>query len=1511
MAIVITNREFEVVPSGFKTNFLLAAKNDHVQLSYDINIKLGFVPTNSAPVTVLTSNQLGLTSGNWSQLGFIQGEDIEIVYTNPTNGATVTVTVEILSIQGSVLVHDGNIPHVGQTYPFQSSTITNGTMSIVPDVPSVEQIDVDLNLITNSGQNTAASLIDGELNRIRYNVDGMSVSDTRTGVQIGKRSGGNFLFEQIERVATLSGYDFSFTVRLQWANWLLFEDGLTEPISWYLGNETIRAFTRNTVYREVSNPNAFFVLSDGFTQGNVGNENENYNQGTNPFQIANLEFLDSANDPLNGIHYDIPTKVKVKVTKPAADFTDTYFAQIYRVRLDDGYKNVQTDYLANTNSVIFSDAFISSYGVDGVDVLGVSAITFTDTVNGECELEFTLTPTPEFIALFSNQPDNRYFKFALTVQTDGGTATNNDRTTLAVWEGSLLEQVPTGGIMTEIEDFFFDNHIDLGVREAWTEDDIRVHGTYRLNKVDDYSAASFRVQVVRDTDGAAFDLYSKTINAAAFPITPDGIRLFNFNELLNFELPNPNRSNIQLVYTGLEDTNTYQVAFNFPFLISWRYWNAKPQAFADFLDVTLPQNGLNDEWVRYNVSGYEIRVRLELVKNGLVDFLDYDFPINDYDSTAVTSVITIEDEQGNTLPALISGQTNIIKAVHTRSSAWDLNESWGTIAIRPKEQEPRRLISSEWAWASNNFPLSPLDGETQAEITASGNDLILKCKVNPSQYTGGVTIVSRVGDEKQFSQNVHKLETSVSRLPVQSTFEDRGYKTCGEPRLALASTDECCQFKNDVYGVSLIAESLTIELEHNGTIVPALGASINFPFQEDASGFIIDWRANLLEYGAGCVKVKVNYVINGVSGFYWDSVWDLMPYSVEASENTVQLLVNYDDLVKQDGINYTGSGFYTAIRFHGFFGNEQINSQQNNLLKSNDVRVKVRNFSAPSYDLRTRPLTRCLTRPIKKMLLNASNIWVSDFNMWNHEEYRYFNVILSEESGIEFDGDETFRRSLSCVLLDKNWTTESKFSDKEAQPPNISEIISCVSGGGGECLPATAVLRDTNNTILSTTPIASGATENITAPDGTVTVNRDGVFFADVDVTSGGVASVNVPSSTGWERPSDWLPLPTVLDTDETFVGLHAVIENSDNYVAFSFTTSTGLYQVDWGDGNVTTHASNEIAQHQYDFNTYDTGNATLSSRGYKQAIVTVTPVTGNLSSFNFNQRFVTSPVQNQVYSTGWLECKTSMPNAIAGLAVLRFSGNLTSPATIGNVRNTYLESFEIVNIGSATALRGFFFGCTSLQNVVITADTSNVTDAQQMFLGCTSLKTVPLFDTQSLTTAAGMFQACSSLRELPAFNFSSLTNMSTTFQDCTSLREIPLFNTENVTNMPFTFFGCHSLEKFPLLNTANVTNMASMIRGCFSLKYVPPLSTVGLPIMTSFLQDSFSVNKCDIIFRTSVNITNCQLSQSELVNIFNNLLDRTSLAAANINITGNWGASVLTTGERAIATGKNWTITG
>ena len=144
-----------------------------------------------------------------------------------------------------------------------------------------------------------------------------------------------------------------------------------------------------------------------------------------------------------------------------------------------------------------------------------------------------------------------------------------------------------------------------------------------------------------------------------------------------------------------------------------------------------------------------------------------------------------------------------------------------------------------------------------------------------------------------------------------------------------------------------------------------------------------------------------------------------------------------------------------------------------------------------------------------------------------------------------------------------------------------------------------------------------------------------------------GVGSFILPQSgvsNEWQRPADWLPMPTnITATDQTFVGLHAVIENSDNYCAFLFTTSSGQYRVDWGDGNVTLHNSGTTAQYQYNYASIS--NSTLSNRGYKQVIIKVTAVSGNLLTCNFQQRFVTTPVQNQIYSSGFLECILSMPS--------------------------------------------------------------------------------------------------------------------------------------------------------------------------------------------------------------------------------------------------------------------------
>jgi surface protein len=420
--------------------------------------------------------------------------------------------------------------------------------------------------------------------------------------------------------------------------------------------------------------------------------------------------------------------------------------------------------------------------------------------------------------------------------------------------------------------------------------------------------------------------------------------------------------------------------------------------------------------------------------------------------------------------------------------------------------------------------------------------------------------------------------------------------------------------------------------------------------------------------------------------------------------------------------------------------------------------------------------------------------------------------------------------------------------------------------------------------------------------------------------------SNGTPSPEGWQRPDDWLAMPTVVDTDQTFVGLHAVHEVGQNYCAFRFTTSSGQYEVDWGDGTTTLHNSNTTAEHEYDYATYDTAGDTLSTRGYKQAIIVVTPVSGNLTSCNFQFRYITSPAQNQAYATGFLDCILSMPNATTGQSVI-FGGQIVihrrvervNILTIGGVTNianifrecASLQSVPLFDTSGVIDISIMFNNCTSLQSVPL-FDTSSVTNILSMFQGCVSLQTVPLFNTSNVTNMGGMFNGCNSLQSVPLFDTSSVTNMSSMFASCTSLQSVPLFDTSSVTNMSSMFASCTSLQSVPLFDTSSVINMGSMFNLCRTIKEIPAFNTSSnSSTFTIFAQQGHSLTKTDMVFNLTVRFDNSQLSREAIVNIFNNLTDRTGLTAQNITISGNWGASALTTGERDIALNKNWTITG
>lgn len=323
-----------------------------------------------------------------------------------------------------------------------------------------------------------------------------------------------------------------------------------------------------------------------------------------------------------------------------------------------------------------------------------------------------------------------------------------------------------------------------------------------------------------------------------------------------------------------------------------------------------------------------------------------------------------------------------------------------------------------------------------------------------------------------------------------------------------------------------------------------------------------------------------------------------------------------------------------------------------------------------------------------------------------------------------------------------------------------------------------------------------------------------------------------------WTRPADWLTLPTVGPTDQKFAGLYAVFDSSSNYVALTASVSTGTYTVDWGDGSSpVTYSSGAQAQYNYDYATVSSG--TLTTRGYKQCIITVTPTTGNLLTVALNAKYTQAAGYPTLpkYNSKWLDVIVGSPY-------------LTSMIVTPNgavVSAHMLEQFTLVSKSSSwVSFTDLFYYCYGLRKVNIDANTSNVTDINAMYYycinleeapyfdtsnctsmnytfgGCYSLKSAPLYDTTKVTSTQYMFQNCYDIVEIPPYNTSNVTNMTYTFGNCFSLQTLPYFDTKKVTILQQTFFACKSLEEVPLYDTSNVTSFAQTFSGCSSLRSVP-----------------------------------------------------------------------------------------
>lgn len=334
--------------------------------------------------------------------------------------------------------------------------------------------------------------------------------------------------------------------------------------------------------------------------------------------------------------------------------------------------------------------------------------------------------------------------------------------------------------------------------------------------------------------------------------------------------------------------------------------------------------------------------------------------------------------------------------------------------------------------------------------------------------------------------NRHKVSVRPVKIPSQSDPENRGYETCRDPFLVLASITEGDRYHNDISGFSqkLFSEDDTADwvLEFDGNDVSPMGVQLTFPNEEFVSAFVVDWRQHLEDTGPGCYKVRCDWSIGGQTGSFYRGQYRLLPWTIENASGTVRILSTYNDFSRALQIDFTNSGFNDTLRFYGQFGKMQPNMEVNNFTDVDFVQRKVKNDNMKSFILEMYPTTDCYTtRLVDEHLLHANHIWISDHNATNHSwKYKDLPVILKKETTPEFNYPDGSRlASVTATFEEKVVVQTSQFAGGLVSGNNASYILTGSAGALGT--DTTVKIYDAFGNLVFTQIVPFGEDASFTA----------------------------------------------------------------------------------------------------------------------------------------------------------------------------------------------------------------------------------------------------------------------------------------------------------------------------------------------------------------------------------------------------------------------------------------------
>lgn len=260
------------------------------------------------------------------------------------------------------------------------------------------------------------------------------------------------------------------------------------------------------------------------------------------------------------------------------------------------------------------------------------------------------------------------------------------------------------------------------------------------------------------------------------------------------------------------------------------------------------------------------------------------------------------------------------------------------------------------------------------------------------------------------------------KLPVPFTEQNRGMKDCCCEYLVLAGGSK--SWENDMTSawmkLSDPSDSVTFKLTKNGVPTNYIPTPQPFPNEPNAWFTTIEWKAVFGDDGVGCYKLELEYNISGITGTLVWGEYKLKEYTIQNALKTARVRVKFNGKQMVDGIDFTGSNVESSIRFYGYIGNRQPNTEIDNLIYSDRQMKRVIRENLNQYEIITDPSMECIITPLVDLfLLSENEMWISDYNAHNHS-YKYLDVPVIVEESPKIEYKEFSRLAvLTCIVSDK------------------------------------------------------------------------------------------------------------------------------------------------------------------------------------------------------------------------------------------------------------------------------------------------------------------------------------------------------------------------------------------------------------------------------------------------------------------------------------------------------------